>query len=160
MPDIGCRARWSGMCSLLARRCDNSSLERCPARGPALATSTRARERPLSSASSCDLFILEPSRSRFASPAQTFRRPHAATWDATRRLEVFSCRREAVLKIKTVSCLPTAHLEDVKTSRAWNLLNTSSRLIHSLRRDTSFGYRGFTAPSFRCRLFLRVSGAD
>src|SRR5262252_1269052 len=51
--------------------------------------------------------------SSLAEPS-AFRRPHAATWDATRQLEVFSRRREAVLKIKTVSCLPMAHLEDVK----------------------------------------------
>ena len=140
MPDIGCRARWSGMYSLLARRCGNSSLERCPARGPALVTSTRARERPLSSASSYDLFFLEPSRPRFAGPAQAFRRPHAATWDATRRLEVFSRRREAVLKIKTVSCLPTAHFEDVNTSRAWNLLHQSAFRRLGYRRARLIAY--------------------
>jgi len=58
--------------------------------------------------------------SSLAEPS-AFRRPHAATWDATRQLEVFSRRREAVLKIKTVSCLPMACLEDVDRRFRWCL---------------------------------------
>src|SRR5262245_49087939 len=42
-------------------------------------------------------FLLSRSRRR--------RQPHAATWDASRQLEVFSRRREAMLKIKADSCL-------------------------------------------------------